>query len=287
MERTFVRARFVMWIGVKTPLHHVSWRAVSHAWQAADRCELLASAWVFDHLSAAWGDPRGSCLEAWTVLAALSSGTTRIGIGTMCSPVALRHPFLLAQMASTVQQVSDGRLSVGLGTGSKDLDGLGLRESSPAAREQQLAEALTVLRRAFSSGARFRHSGQFYDCDMPSGALPTLGHCQTPELIVGGQSDGILRIAAVHADHWNFPKGTPSAFCRARDRLLCHAVAAGRVPPKCSAHLVWETFSPRRLLDELKAWAAVGADGVIVALPAPWPDDAVSRLADVVADLQP
>ena len=60
-----------------------------------------------------------------------------------------------------------------------------------------------------------------------------------------------------------------------------YAMELGRSVPSCSAHIVWVGFSPRWLLDQLKAWSATGVGGVIVALPAPWPPDAVNRLADV------
>lgn len=272
-----------MWLGVKTPLHHVSWQAVHDAWRTADKCDSLASAWVFDHVTAVWGDQTGPCMEAWTALAALSAVTTRIAVGTMCSPIALRHPFLLAQMACTVQQVSGGRLCLGVGSGSKawELDGLGLSYPSSAARAERLSEGITLIQHALSTDGAFHHFGRFYDCHMPAGAKGTLGEFPKPELVVGGRSDRILRIAAAQADHWNFPKGTRAEYEQARDTMTRYAMELGRSIPSCSAHIVWEGFSPRWLLDELKAWSATGVGGVIVALPAPWPPDAVNRLADV------
>jgi alkanesulfonate monooxygenase SsuD/methylene tetrahydromethanopterin reductase-like flavin-dependent oxidoreductase (luciferase family) len=276
-----------MWIGVKTPLHHVPWQAVQDAWKTADSCDLLASAWVFDHVAAVWGDRTGSCIEAWTALAALSAVTTRIRVGTMCSPIALRHPFLLAQMASTVQQVSGGRLSLGVGSGSKawELSGLGLSPRSSADRAQQLAEGLMLIRHALSTEGPFHHAGRFYECHMPNGALRTLAELPEPELVVGGRSDRILRVAAAQADHWNFPVGTPADYCQARDTMAGYAMEIGRPIPSSSAHIVWEGFSSQWLLSELRAWSATDVSGVIVALPAPWPSGAVNQLADVASRL--
>ena len=276
-----------MWLGVKTPLHHVSWQAVKDAWQIADSCEVIASAWVFDHVAAVWGDPTGPCIEAWTALAALSAVTTRIGVGTMCSPIAFRHPFLLAQMACSVQQVSEGRLSLGVGSGSKawELGGLGLTPLSSAARAKQLSEGLMLIQQALSTDGPFHHAGRFYDCHMPAGALRALGELPKPELVVGGRSDRILRIVAAQADHWNFPTGTRAEYNQARDRMARYAMELGRPIPSSSAHIVWEGFSSPWLLDELKAWSATAVNGVIVALPAPWPPDAVNQLADVASRL--
>jgi alkanesulfonate monooxygenase SsuD/methylene tetrahydromethanopterin reductase-like flavin-dependent oxidoreductase (luciferase family) len=190
-------------------------------------------------------------------------------------------------MACTVQQVSAGRLSLGLGTGSKawELDGLGVSRSPAATRVEQLSEGLELIRGAFAAEGTFRHAGRFYDCRMPAGSFGTLAGLPMPELVVGGRSDSVLRVAAAHADHWNFPKGSPAEFERARDATVRYAAELGRPVPKCSAHTVWEGFSADRLLSELRAWAATGVDGVIVALPAPWPSDAVARLADVASSL--
>jgi hypothetical protein len=94
-----------------------------------------------------------------------------------------------------------------------------------------------------------------------------------------------LRIAAAQADHWNFPTGTRAEYSRARDTMARYAMELGRPVPSSSAHIVWEGFSSRWLLDELRAWSATGVNGVIVALPAPWPRDAVIQLADVASRL--
>jgi alkanesulfonate monooxygenase SsuD/methylene tetrahydromethanopterin reductase-like flavin-dependent oxidoreductase (luciferase family) len=271
-----------MWVGVKTPLHHVSWEAVRRAWRVADERAELSSAWVFDHVVPVWGDPAGSCLEAWTVLAALARETSRITVGTMCSPMALRHPFLLAQMACTVQHISAGRLSLGLGSGSKawELGGLGLQAGS-ALRTQQLIEGLEVIELAFATTDRVSFVGTFYNCEMTTGSLATLAGWPPPPLIIGGRSDPILRVAAARAAHWNFPNGTMSQFRHARDRVVRYAADLGRSAPSCSAHVIWTGFSAPRLARDLRAWADAGVAGVIVALPAPWPEDAVSRLADI------
>jgi len=272
-----------MWVGVKTPLHHVPWDAVRRAWQAADERTEISSAWVFDHLVPVWGDPTGSCLEAWTALAALATETSRLPIGTMCSPMALRHPFLLAQMASTVQHISGGRLSLGLGSGSKawELAGLGL-DAGPVRRAEQLMEGLDIVERAFATRERIGYAGSFYTCEMTTGSLATLAGWPAPPLVIGGRSDRILRIAAARAAHWNFPAGIPLEFQEARERLARYASELGRPTPDCSAHLIWTDFSVPPLTRQLRAWKDTGAAGVIVALAAPWPQDAVYRLADIV-----
>ena len=277
-----------MWVGMKTPLHHVEWEHLSATWALADAAEAIVSGWVFDHVVPVWGDAQGSCLESWSSLAALAVQTRRLAIGCLCSPVAMRHPVLLAQMSATVQQISGGRLSVGLGTGSKDweLRGLGIWDEEPAVRCERLAEALILIRHAWQTKTHLLHTGDFYHCDLPSGMASTLGEIPPPRLVVGGRSNRILALASEHADQWNFSRGTPGEFARAKARLLAYADSARRVEPLiCSAHLVWEGFDPCQLAEDLTAWRDVGADGVVVALPSPWPLDAVKMLARVASEL--
>ncbi len=273
-----------MWIGVKTPLHHVTWDILRHTWQLADACESIASAWVFDHLGPAWGDPAGPCLEAWTSLSALSASTSRLRLGTMCSPIVFRHPFLLAQMAATVQQTSHGRLAVGIGTGSKswESDGLGLDDGSAGARADRLEDGVALIKAAMATAGPLDYSGPFYEVHTRGGVLPTLGGWPRPEIVIGGRRDSVLRVAAA-ADHWNFPRGSPGEFVDARHRLVQYAHRLGRPAPTCSAHTVWESHSGDQLSAELHAWEAAGADGVIVALPAPWEPDEVLGLAAAAA----
>ena len=71
--------------------------------------------WVFDHFRPLYGQGPGSCLEAWTTVAALAASTTRVRIGVLVSGVTYRHPSVLATEVVTADHVSGARIELGMG----------------------------------------------------------------------------------------------------------------------------------------------------------------------------
>jgi len=118
-----------------------------------------------------------SILEAWTALAALAADTTRIRIGTLITNVALRNPMLLAREALTVDQVSGGRLDVGIGAGYYEDDHrwLGIDYLDGRGRVQRLTEVAEVLDRALR-GQRVTYAGAHVRLD----DAPSLAPVQLP-----------------------------------------------------------------------------------------------------------
>src|SRR3989442_1832000 len=79
-------------------------------WQAADDIELFESAWTFDHFYPIFSDWTGPCMEAWVTTTALAQATKRIRVGVMVTGNVYRHPAVLANMAASLDNVSNGRL---------------------------------------------------------------------------------------------------------------------------------------------------------------------------------
>ena len=168
--------------------------------------------WTWDHLRDPDGGARSRVPEAWTVLAALAEATTRIALGPLVLNVSNRHPGLLANMAATLQEVSGGRLLLGLGAGGNrrlpyavEQETIGLTVEPDRARAQRVAEASQILRRLWS-GDQSSFSGEYYRLERPSGFLtPT----PPPPIIVGGFGPRMAAIAGRHADGFNTQAAHP------------------------------------------------------------------------------
>jgi alkanesulfonate monooxygenase SsuD/methylene tetrahydromethanopterin reductase-like flavin-dependent oxidoreductase (luciferase family) len=136
--------------------------------QFAERIGLDA-AWLADQAV----PDRLSILEAWTALAALAADTERIRIGTLVTNAALRNAMLLARQALTVDQVSGGRLDVGIGAGyyADDHRWLGIDYLDAKGRVQRLTEVVEVLDRALR-GERVTYAGTYVRLDDAPSVVP-------------------------------------------------------------------------------------------------------------------
>src|SRR5207237_9750644 len=139
------RVRFV----IQTPNQGTTWDDVVATWKEADALG-YDSAWVFDHFIPIFGDQEGPCLEGWTMLAALAAETSRLQVGVLVTGNTYRNPALLAKMATTVDQVSHGRLALGIGAGwfQRDHTDYGCTCGPPHQRTRTPDEAVNVLTHA-------------------------------------------------------------------------------------------------------------------------------------------
>lgn len=171
------------------------------------RCEELGvdSLWLYDHLYGP-GVPDYPSLEAWTLATALLSNTERIRIGHMVLCNQFRHPAVLAKMATTLDQISAGRLQLGLGSGSieDEHNRVGLPWESFRERSERLGETLEIVTQAFAD-ERIDFSGRHFTVtDFPVKPGPV--QQPRPPIVVGGVGEKYtLPLVARYADVWNVP----------------------------------------------------------------------------------
>src|SRR6478609_10649756 len=190
---------------------------LSYLAQIATACDALG----FDGMLTPCGT---GCEDAWLATASLIPLTRRVKFLVAFRP-ALLTPTLAAQMASTYQRMSDGRLLVNIVTGAEpaELARFGVHDDKDT-RYAQTAEFLQVLRGAWS-GEPFDFAGGFYGVE---GATTRAVPDPVPDVYFGGASAAAEAVAAEHVDVY-LAWGEPPAMVSARlDRMRALAAAAGR-----------------------------------------------------------
>ena len=176
----------------------------------------------WDHFYPLYGPPDGKHYECWTMLGAWAEQTSRVEFGALVTCNSYRNPELLADMARTVDNISDGRLILGIGSGwfEKDYDEYGYDFGTAGGRLNDLAAALP------------RIESRWQKLNPP----PTR---KIPVLIGGGGERKTLRIVAQHADLWH-SFSDADTLRRKSDILAQHCKDIGRD----SAEIVRSTGTP-------------------------------------------
>ena len=225
---------------------HQGWREGTSSFQdivaQARRAEELGfdSVWLYDHLQTRDGDP-GPVLECWTTLAALARETSHVQLGQIVTCALYRNPGLLAQMASTVDAASGGRVVVGIGAGwdEREWRDFGYGDEYPTTRERlrHLEHTLRVLRE--------RRPGR-------------------PILVGGAGEQVLLRLVARYADACNLTDSfDPAFYAHKLDVLRRHCEEVGR---DYGAIEKTASFTPVGNVD-YEAIAAAGIERFILYFP--------------------
>jgi alkanesulfonate monooxygenase SsuD/methylene tetrahydromethanopterin reductase-like flavin-dependent oxidoreductase (luciferase family) len=221
-----------MQIGVQLPEveREVSWSEVVDIARTVEDCG-FDSIWVGDHLL--YRDDLGSSgpWEAWTSLAALAQTTERVALGPLVAATSFHSPAMIAKMASTVDEISGGRLILGLGAGWNrvEYDAYGFPFDH---RVSRFEEAFTIIRTLVREGS-VDFEGSYYtmrDTELLPAARPDM------PILIGSNGPRMLRIGAPHIDMWNTwhvwfgndPQGLPPLI--AELETACQEV--GRDPTK-------------------------------------------------------
>ncbi len=188
----------------------------------------LDSIWVFDHLLFRFPDtPEEGVREAWTTLAALAAIVPRVELGSLVMCASFRNPALMAKMAATLDDLSGGRVILGLGSGWHDPEyaAFGFPADHKVGR---FAEDLEITARLLR-GERVTFEGQWRSV-LDAALLPP--PARRVPILVASKGERMLKLTATWADAWN-----TAWFGRVDDRLRTRlagldaaCVAAGRDP---------------------------------------------------------
>jgi probable F420-dependent oxidoreductase len=167
----------------------------------------IDSLWLFDHLlyQRFDGAPVVSVWECWTLLPALAEVTRRIGLGTLVTCTQYRNPALLAKMAASLDEISQGRFTLGLGAGwhEPEFSAFGFPFDH---RVSRFEEALQIIRPLLKEG-RVDFAGRYYQarrCELrPRGPSGAGSRGSGVPILVGGTGPRMLSLTATYADVWN------------------------------------------------------------------------------------
>jgi probable F420-dependent oxidoreductase len=264
--------------------------------------------WLGDHLLYRYGDgtARGPW-EVWTMLSALAASTSHIKLGPLVAATAFHAPAMLAKLAATVDEVSGGRLILGLGAGWNETEfrAFGFPFDH---RISRFEEAFTIIRTLLRDGA-IDFDGKYFqarDCEL----LPSSSRPGGPPLMVGSTGPRMLEITLPHVQQWNvwyarIGNSTDGLepelrqvdeVCRKVGRdaaevertvavLVRLAGGAGRVMGDTSqAGIEPVTGAPEEIAAALRAYAALGVAEVQLVVD-PITIESIQALAPVLAEL--
>lgn len=219
------------------------------------------SLWLVDHLLYQFGpdDPPRGIWECWTLLSALAATTTRAELGTLVTCTGFRNPALLAKMADTVDEISGGRVILGLGAGYYELEYSSFGYPYDH-RVSRFEEALRIIAPLLREG-RVTFKGKYSSaehCELrPRGPRP-----KGLPIMIGTGGERMLRLTAEHADAWNgwLVRGQnhPDAIPPLRERIDAACRDAGR-DPATLARTATVMVDPRPVATPSKTGPLAGA----------------------------
>jgi len=188
------------------------------------------SIWLYDHLLYRFlpNAPTIGIWECWSVLSALAEATNQVEIGSLVLCNSFRNPAILAKMAVTVDEISQGRLTLGIGSGwnQPEYEAFGIRFDH---RVDRLEEALQIIRPLLKDG-RVDFEGKYYqatNCEI----APRGPRADGPPLMIGCMGPRMMGLSAQYGDIWNTAyMGAPETFVEPLERFKKACGRVGRDP---------------------------------------------------------
>ena len=192
----------------------------------------LASLWVMDHFFQIrhLGPPEDPMLEAYSTLSYLAGATKRARLGTMVTGVVYRHPGYLIKAVSTLDVLSGGRATLGIGAAWNEQEAVGLGFPFPPIKERfvRLEETLQIAKRMWSADVT-PYKGKYYTLAQPINSPQPLTRPHPPILIGGMGEKKTLRLVAQYGDACNLFAGAGADVIKRKlDVLKRHCDAVGR-----------------------------------------------------------
>ena len=245
-------------VGVTIHPQQCTIRELRDAWRRADDLG-VDSIWFWDHFFPLYGNPNGNHFECWSLLAAAAIDTRAPQIGPMVTCVGYRNPDVLATIATTVDQLSGGRLVLGMGAGwfERDYAEYGFDFGEARDRVRLLKEVLPRIKQRIQ---KLRPG--------PAGPMPIL--------IAGGGEQVMLRLVAEHAQMWNSIAST-GEFARKSALLDDYCRRIGRDPSEIERTANVGGLTPK-VIDE---WLKAGLQHFVLRMAHPFETKDVERLLKV------
>ena len=199
-----------------------------------------------DHFTNA-ASPDKESLELWVSLTWLASHTKRIEFGPLVSPVSFRHPALTARMAAAVDDLSDGRLMLGLGAGWQEREHnlFGFELLDLKSRFNRFEEGLEVITRLLKSEAAVDFEGKYFQLRGAT-LLPHPIRPGGPRILIGGNGEKrTIPLVAKYADEWNAVFLQPAELARLNASLDGVLLSHDREPKSVKRSLMTGLFFGR------------------------------------------
>ncbi len=276
-----------MKVSFKTAPMHTDWDGIRDVWVEADDMAVFEGGWTFDHFMPIRGDVNGPCLEGWVLLSALATITSRLRLGVMVTGNTYRHPAVLANMAATLDIVSDGRLDLGIGAGwfSHEHEAYGIELPGVKERLDRFDEAVEVIHLLLTeTSADFE--GDHYRLRAASCEPKPVQQPRPPLVIGAGGEKRTLRTAARWADHWNAPgmDFDLESFRRKAEVLASWCETFGRPYDEIEKSIQFPAGDPASLSERLAQAQEAGVDHAVVALASPHRVSELVAVAEAIAE---
>ncbi len=284
-----------MFIGSQLHANATNWDRVAETVRAMDEGP-WHSAWVPDHFVPPLDflDEADDNFEGWTLLTAMAAVTERLRLGVLVAGNTYRDPALLAKMAATLDNISNGRLEFGIGAGwhEREHEAYGWNFPSLKERSDRLEEACALIKALFTAGGPVDYEGRYDHLNAAPFAPRCVQQPHPPIMVGGGGERRTLRTLARYGDVMNV-SGSPAFVAHKIAVLEAHCADLGRDPGTITKTVMlpvglqddearaerlrdlWGAGrtdeerralpigSATRVIDALRAYEPLGVDGII------------------------